>query len=124
MVAEQYTGYVVVNGTSFARNRIAPFAGLVVDGRLRTRTRIQNVDAFRTDSFGVALCVPDRATGKFSVEHNLPLPPTWYRLDSARRNIEVEVEGTDAHAINAYLRKANGTALLEGQYEIRWEARI
>jgi hypothetical protein len=124
VVAEQYVGNIVVNGTSFARNRIAPFAGLIVDARLRTKTRIQNVDAFRTDSFGIALCVPDRATGKISIEHNLPLPPTWYRIDPPEKNVEVHVEGVDAHAINLYLRNANGTVLLEGQYEARWEARI
>jgi hypothetical protein len=124
VVAEQYTGDIVVNGTSFARNRVAPFAGIVVGGRLRAGTRMQNVDAFRTDSYGVALCIPDRATGKILLDHNLPLPPTWYRIDPPARNIEVDVDGADARAITLYLRNAAGKALTEGRYEIRWEARL
>lgn len=125
VIAEDYSGELIIDGTRFDHNRVAPFIGLIKDGKLRPRTRIRNVDVFRTDSFGILHGVqPDDGTGTISIEHNLALPPLWYRVDALQPNIDVVVGGVDGRAINVYLRNTNGVRITKGVYDLRWEARI
>jgi hypothetical protein len=54
----------------------------------------------------------------------LALPPTWYRIDSPRPDIDVVVTQVNGQAITVYLRDSSGRRLTEGAYDLRWEARI
>lgn len=125
VIEEGYSGQLIVDGTRFDDNRVAPFKGLVKDGKLRPKTRIRNVDVFRTDSFGILHgAQPDDGSGIISIEHNLALPPLWYRIDALQPNIDVVVAGVDGRAISVYLRDSRGLRITKGVYDLRWEARI
>lgn len=125
VIESGYSGELIIDGTRFDYNRVAPFLGLIKDGKLRPKTRIRNVDVFRTDAYGTLQGVqPDGATGEISIEHKLALPPTWYRIDSPRPDIDVVVTQVNGQAITVYLRDSSGRRLTEGAYDLRWEARI